>query len=194
MKLTNEQILDVFKKTEGILHGHFLLTSGRHSDTYMQCAKLFVHPEESAYLCGALSEQLKEFKADAVVSPAVGGIIMGYEVARQLGVKNFFAEREGGGMTLRRGFALEKGMRVIVVEDVVTTGGSVKEVIELCRAAGAEVTAVASVVDRSGGKVDFGVPYRALLSMEVKSYEADECPLCREGQIPVVKPGSRGLK
>ncbi len=194
MKLTNEQILDVFKKTEGILHGHFLLTSGRHSDTYMQCAKLFVHPEESAYLCGALSEQLKEFKADAVVSPAVGGIIMGYEVARQLGVKNFFAEREGGGMTLRRGFALEKGMRVIVVEDVVTTGGSVKEVIELCRAAGAEVTAVASVVDRSGGKVDFGVPYRALLSMEVKSYEADECPLCREGKIPVVKPGSRGLK
>ncbi|MCI8595860.1 MAG: orotate phosphoribosyltransferase [Clostridia bacterium] len=194
MKLTNEQILEVFKKTEGILHGHFLLTSGRHSDTYMQCAKLFVHPEESAYLCGALSEQLKEFKADAVVSPAVGGIIMGYEVARQLGVKNFFAEREGGGMTLRRGFALEKGMRVIVVEDVVTTGGSVKEVIELCRAAGAEVTAVASVVDRSGGKVDFGVPYRALLSMEVKSYEADECPLCREGKIPVVKPGSRGLK
>ena len=119
---------------------------------------------------------------------------MGYEVARQLGVKNFFAEREGGGMTLRRGFALEKGMRVIVVEDVVTTGGSVKEVIELCRAAGAEVTAVASVVDRSGGKVDFGVPYRALLSMEVKSYEAVECPLCREGKIPVVKPGSRGLK
>ena len=194
MKLTNEQILEVFKKTEGILHGHFLLTSGRHSDTYMQCAKLFVHPEESAYLCGALSEQLKEFKAAAVVSPAVGGIIMGYEVARQLGVKNFFAEREGGGMTLRRGFALEKGMRVIVVEDVVTTGGSVKEVIELCRAADAEVTAVASVVDRRGGKVDFGVPYRALLSMEVKSYEADECPLCREGKIPVVKPGSRGLK
>ncbi len=194
MKLTNEQILEVFKKTEGILHGHFLLTSGRHSDTYMQCAKLFVHPEESAYLCASLAEQLKEFKADAVVSPAVGGIIMGYEVARQLGVKNFFAEREGGSMTLRRGFALDKGMRVIVVEDVVTTGGSVKEVIALCREAGAEVAAVASVVDRSGGKVDFGVPYRALLSMEVKSYEADECPLCREGKIPAVKPGSRGLK
>ena len=194
MKLTNEQILEVFKKTEGILHGHFLLTSGRHSDTYMQCAKLFVHPEESAYLCASLAEQLKEFKADAVVSPAVGGIIMGYEVARQLGVKNFFAEREGGSMTLRRGFALDKGMRVIVVEDVVTTGGSVKEVIALCREAGAEVAAVASVVDRSGGKVDFGVPYRALLSMEVKSYEADECPLCREGKFPAVKPGSRGLK
>ena len=194
MKPTNEQILEVFNKTGGILKGHFLLTSGRHSDTYMQCAKLFVHPEESAYLCAALAEQLREFKADAVVSPAVGGIIMGYEVARQLGVIDLFAEREGGEMTLRRGFALDKGMRVIVVEDVVTTGGSVKEVIELCRKAGADVVAVASVVDRSGGQVDFGVPYRALLSMEVKSYEADECPLCREGNLPAVKPGSRGLK
>ncbi|MCI8459135.1 MAG: orotate phosphoribosyltransferase [Clostridia bacterium] len=194
MKPTNEQILEVFNKTGGILKGHFLLTSGRHSDTYMQCAKLFVHPEESAYLCAALAEQLREFKADAVVSPAVGGIIMGYEVARQLGVIDLFAEREGGEMTLRRGFALDKGMRVIVVEDVVTTGGSVKEVIELCRKAGADVVAVASVVDRSGGQVDFGVPYRALLSMEVKSYEADECPLCREGKLPAVKPGSRGLK
>ncbi|MDE6398628.1 MAG: orotate phosphoribosyltransferase [Clostridiales bacterium] len=194
MKLTNEQILEVFRKTGGVLKGHFLLTSGRHSDTYMQCAKLFVHPEESAYLCAALAEQLREFKADTVVSPAVGGIIMGYEVARQLGVKNFFAEREGGNMTLRRGFSLEKGARVIVVEDVVTTGGSVKEVVELCRNAGAEVVAVASVVDRSGGQVDFGVPYRALLSMEVKSYEANDCPLCREGKIPAVKPGSRNLK
>ena len=112
MALSNEQILEVFRKTGGILHGHFLLTSGRHSDTYMQCAKLFVHPEESAFLCKALSEQLAEFKADAVVSPAVGGIIMGYEVARQLGVANYFAERQDGRMTWRRGFALEKGMRL----------------------------------------------------------------------------------
>ncbi len=194
MSLSNEEILNVFKKTEGILHGHFLLTSGRHSDTYMQCAKLFVHPAESAYLCSELAKSLTEFNADAVVSPAVGGIIMGYEVARQLKVKNYFAERENGQMTLRRGFALDKGMRVIVVEDVVTTGGSVKEVIELCKNAGANVVAVASVVDRSGGQVDFGVPYRALLSMEVKSYEAHDCPLCREGKIPAVKPGSRGLK
>lgn len=194
MALTNEQILEVFKKTEGVLHGHFLLTSGRHSDTYMQCAKLFVHPQESEFLCGELAKQLAEFKPDAIVSPAVGGIIMGYEVARQLKVCNYFAEREGGNMTLRRGFALNKGMRVIVVEDVVTTGGSVKEVVELCKAAGAEVVAVASIVDRSGGKVDFGVPYKALLSMEVKSWEADECPLCKEGKIPAIKPGSRGLK
>lgn len=179
MTLTNEEILEVFKKTGGILHGHFLLTSGRHSDTYMQCAKLFVQPEESERLCKALAERLKEFKADAVVSPAVGGIIMGYEMARQLKTANFFAERQDGKMTLRRGFELKKGMRVIAVEDVVTTGGSVKEVIELCRASGAEVVAVASIVDRSNGGVDFGVPYRALLSMEVKSYEAGECQIGR---------------
>lgn len=194
MALSNQEILEVFRRTGGVLHGHFLLTSGRHSDTYMQCAKLFVQPAESERLCRELSKQLLEFKADVVVSPAVGGIIMGYEVARQLGIANCFAERQDGAMTLRRGFSLDKGARVIVVEDVVTTGGSVKEVIELCRNAGAEVVAVASIVDRSNGQVDFGLPYRALLSMEVKSYEASECPLCKEGKIPAVKPGSRGLK
>ena len=193
MAMSNEEILEIFKQTEGVLKGHFLLTSGRHSDTYMQCAKLFVDPQKSEMLCKELAELLKEFKADAVVSPAVGGIIMGYEVARQLKVKNFFAERVDGKMTLRRGFALEKGSRVIVVEDVVTTGGSVKEVIELVRAAGCEVVAAASIVDRSNGKVDFSVPYKALLSMEVVSYEAAECPICKLG-VPVYKPGSRNLK
>ena len=193
MAMTNEEILEIFKQTEGILKGHFLLTSGRHSDTYMQCAKLFVDPQKSEMLCGELAKILKEFKADVVVSPAVGGIIMGYEVARQLGVKNFFAERVDGKMTLRRGFSLQKGSRVIVVEDVVTTGGSVKEVIQLCQDAGCNVVAAASIVDRSNGKVDFSVPYRALLSMEVISYEADECPVCKQG-IPLYKPGSRNLK
>lgn len=193
MALTDAQILEAFKRTEGILHGHFLLTSGRHSDTYMQCAKLFADPKESEMLCGELAERLKEFKPDVVVSPAVGGIIMGYEVARKLGVKNLFAERADGKMTLRRGFKLDKGQRVIVVEDVVTTGGSVKEVVELCREAGCDVAAVASIVDRSNGKVEFGVPYRALLTMEVKSYEASDCPLCKDGNAPY-KPGSRGLK
>lgn len=193
MALTDEQILQAFKKTEGILHGHFLLTSGRHSDTYMQCAKLFVQPEESEKLCKELALRLKEFKADAVVSPAVGGIIMGYEVARQLKVKNYFAERVDGKMTLRRGFKLNEGERVIVVEDVVTTGGSVKEVIQLVKDAGCEVAAVASIVDRSNGGVDFGLPYRALLTMEVVSYEAENCPLCKAGGVPY-KPGSRNLK
>ena len=193
MALTDKQILEAFHRTEGILHGHFLLTSGRHSDTYMQCAKLFADPKESEILCEELAERLKCFNADVVLSPAVGGIIMGYEVARKLGVKNYFAERVDGKMTLRRGFALVPGSKVIVVEDVVTTGGSVKEVIALAKAAGCEVVAAASIVDRSNGAVDFGVPYKALLTMEVKSYEADECPLCKDGSVPY-KPGSRGLK
>ncbi len=193
MALTNEQILQAFQKTGGILKGHFLLTSGRHSDTYMQCAKLFVDPVESERLCKELAIKLQDLKIDAVVSPAVGGIIMGYELARQLKVKNFFTERVDGKMALRRGFEIPQGANVVVAEDVVTTGGSVKEVIELVKSQGANVVAVASIVDRSNGKVDFGVTYRALLTMEVISYEADECPLCKSG-IPAIKPGSRGLK
>lgn len=193
MALTNEEILQAFQKTGGILKGHFLLTSGRHSDTYMQCAKLFVDPAESEKLCADLAERLSDIAADAVVSPAVGGIIMGYELARQLKVKNYFTERVDGNMALRRGFELTPGMKVIVAEDVVTTGGSVKEVISLVKSLGCDVTAVASIVDRSNGKVQFGTEYRALLRMEVVSYEADECPLCKQG-LPAIKPGSRGLK
>jgi orotate phosphoribosyltransferase len=189
--MTNTEILAAFDKTGGILHGHFLLTSGRHSDTYMQCAKLFVNPVESERLCRALSEQLREFAPQYVISPAIGGIIMGYEMARCLGVQNFFAERVDGKMALRRGFELPRGARVVVVEDVVTTGGSVKEVMELTRSLGGAIKAVASIVDRSNGAVDFGVPYRALLSMEIKSYPADECPVCKAGKTPLYKPGSR---
>ena len=129
-----------------------------------------------------------------VVGPAIGGIIMAYEMGRQLGVSNIFAERENGEMTLRRGFAVEKGQRCLVCEDVVTTGGSVKEVIALLQSMGAEVVGVGSVVDRSNGKVDFGVPFHAVLSMEVTSWEADECPLCRAGAGAPVKPGSRSFK
>ena len=192
--LTQDQMLEIFRKTGGILKGHFILTSGRHSDTYMQCAKLFVDPKSSEMLCKSLAEKLGDMKIDMVVSPAVGGILMGYEMARQLGVNNIFAERENGAMTLRRGFELKEGMNVLVVEDVVTTGGSVKEVVKLCQDHGANVQAVASVVDRSNGKVDFGVKYVNLISMDVVSYEAEDCPMCKEGKIPAVKPGSRGLK
>ena len=191
--MTNEEVLAVFEETGGVLSGHFLLTSGRHSDRYMQCAKLFVSPEHSEKLCAELAKKLEGLKADYVVSPAIGGIIMGYEMARQLGCKNFFAERVDGKMELRRGFELPKGAKVICVEDVVTTGGSVKEVIALVKELGAEVLAVASIVDRSNGKVDFGVRYEALLSMDVKSYEAEECPICKTG-LPLVKPGSRTFK
>ncbi|MDR1651045.1 MAG: orotate phosphoribosyltransferase [Synergistaceae bacterium] len=177
----------------GVLRtGHFKLTSGRHSDKYMQCAKLFEHPAESADLCARLAGAFKGGggTADVVAGPAVGGIIMAYEVARAIGVRCVFTERENGVMTLRRGFSVSPGERVLVVEDVVTTGGSVKEVIELLRGAGAEIAGVASIVDRSGGKVDFGVKFRSLVSMDIKSWDAETCPLCREG-IPTAKPGSR---
>lgn len=191
MALTQEQALDCYRKTGAILKGHFKLTSGRHSDTYMQSAKLFIDTKQSEIVCKALAEKLAGEKIDLVVSPAIGGILMGYEVARQLGVPNIFAERENGEMTLRRGFAIEKDSKVVVVEDVVTTGGSVKEVVRLVQSMGAQVIAVASLVDRSNGAVDFGVKYVNLISMEVTSYEPDECPLCKEGKIELVKPGSR---
>lgn len=193
MALTDKGVLAAYERTGGILKGHFLLTSGRHSDTYMQSAKLFVHPAESEKIAAALAWKLKQYKPDIVVTPAVGGIILGYELARALNVTDIFAERENGQMIFRRGFSLEKGRRVIVAEDVVTTGGSVKEVISLCRSVGAEVVACASVVDRSNGSVEFGVPYVPLLSMEVTSWEPDDCPLCASGQGKPYKPGSRAL-
>ena len=192
--MTDKEVLEAYERTGGVLKGHFLLTSGRHSDTYMQSAKLFVHPSEAEKIAAALAEKLAPYHPDMVVSPAVGGIILGYELARALKLTDIFAERENGEMTFRRGFTLEKGSRVVVAEDVVTTGGSVKEVIALCRAHGAEVVACASVVDRSNGKVEFDVPYVPLLSMEVTSWEPNECPLCKAGAGAPYKPGSRGVK
>ena len=189
--MTREEILDIFRQTGVMLEGHFLLTSGRHSNRYMQCAKLFQYPDVAEKFAKELAEKFSGI--DLVAGPAVGGIILAYEVSRQMKVPNIFAERENGAMTLRRGFAIPQGARVLVVEDVVTTGGSVKEVIELVRQLGGEVTGVGSVVDRSNGAVDFGVPFHAVLSMEVVSYPPEDCPLCREG-TPAVKPGSRSLK
>ncbi|MEG0594414.1 MAG: orotate phosphoribosyltransferase [Christensenella sp.] len=190
--MTREEIISVFKEKEVMLEGHFLLTSGRHSDKYMQCAKLFQYPDVSEKICAQLAEQFSDIEINLVVGPAIGGIIMAYEMSRQLGVKNIFAERENGKMALRRGFGVPKGAKILVTEDVVTTGGSVKEVMTLLREMGAEVVGVGSVVDRSAGNVDFGVPFRAVLSMEVKSYEADKCPICKTDS-PLVKPGSRKI-
>lgn len=190
--MNKEEMLAIFRETDGILKGHFQLASGRHSDTYMQCAKLFMYPKKSAMLCAELAKLLKGVAIDVVASPAVGGVIMGYQMAAELDVPNIFFERVNGEMTLRRGFTVEAGKRYLVVEDVVTTGGSVREVVLLIESMGGEVAAVASIVDRSNGKVDFGKPYYALLQMEVISYEPDECPLCKQG-IPVTKPGTKAL-
>lgn len=188
--LTKDEIIQIFKEKEVMLEGHFLLTSGRHSDKYMQCAKLFQYADISALICRQLAEQFSDEKIDLVVGPAIGGIIMAYEMSRQLGVKNIFAERENGVMTFRRGFEVPEGVSVLVVEDVVTTGGSVREVIALIKENGANVAGVGAVVDRSNGQVDFGCEFRAVLSMEVKSYDPAECPICGSG-LPLVKPGSR---
>lgn len=189
-----DDVMQLFEQSGAVLHGHFVLTSGLHSDTYMQCAKLFEYGDISEALCKKAADKLKKYNADAVVSPAVGAIIFGYELGKQLGVPNMFAEREkDGNFALRRGFELKPGSRVIIAENVVTTGGSVKEVIELVKKLGAEVVAVIEVVDRSGGKVDFGIPNESLLQIEVKTFTPEECPMCKQGTV-AVKPGSKGLK
>ena len=185
------EAIEIFKETGVMLEGHFLLTSGRHSDRYMQCARLFEHPVRSAQMCTDLAARVGGGEVEVVIGPALGGVIMSFEVARQLGVRNFFTERDAQGqMVLRRGFAVTPGMRLLVVEDVVTTGGSVREVINLVRAAGAEVVAVCCIVDRSAGKVDFGCRFESIASMEVLSWDAADCPLCKTGSV-AVKPGSR---
>ena len=189
--LNKQEIEKIFKDTGVMLEGHFLLTSGRHSDKYMQCARLFEYPEYSEKLSRQVAEMFEGTQIDLVVGPAIGGIIMAYEVARQLGVKNVFAERQEGVMTLRRGFVIPKDAKVLVTEDVVTTGGSVREVMELVKASGATVVGVGSMVDRSNGTVDFGVPFKPVYRTEVISFEQEKCPLCKEGKLPAIKPGSR---
>lgn len=190
MKLTTEEIKKIFIDSGALLEGHFRLTSGRHSDRYIQCARVLMEPNYTAALCGHLAEAFKEDAVDVVVGPAMGGIVISYEMARQLGVPSLFTERVDGKMTLRRNFTIEPGQKVLVVEDVVTTGGSVKEVIDIVRENGGVVVGVALLVDRSNGKVELGARVEACLSMDVKSYEAEECPLCKAG-LPIIKPGSR---
>ncbi|MCF8239998.1 MAG: orotate phosphoribosyltransferase [Melioribacteraceae bacterium] len=191
--MEENKILEIFLKTNALLRGHFLLTSGRHSDQYFQCAKVLQYPEHTEFICSKITGYFKNHEIDTVISPAIGGIVVGQEVARQLNKRFIFTERENGKMTLRRGFTIEKGERVLICEDVVTTGGSVFEVIENAKENGAEIVGVGMIVDRSNGKVDFGVPQISTFQTEVISYSHDECPLCKEN-IPVVKPGSRKIK
>ena len=191
--LTQEQVISILKEAGAFLEGHFLLTSGRHSDRYLQCAKVFQDARYAQPLCEQVAAHFRDCGVDVVIGPAMGAVQMAYEVSRQLGCENFFAEREDGKMTLRRGFSIQPGQKVLVVEDVVTTGGSVREVLDIVRAAGGQVVGVGVVVDRTGGKIDFGVPLRSVISMNVQSWEPEDCPLCKEGNLEVVKPGSRKL-
>lgn len=183
-------VLDRFRRSGALLEGHFRLTSGLHSPGYLQCALVLQHPRE-AEACGAeLAERLRGLGARTVLSPALGGIVIGHEVGRALGVRAIFAERQDGALTLRRGFLLEPGETVVVVEDVVTTGGSTRETIEVARAAGARVVGAGAIIDRSGGGQKLDVPFHALAQVSLPTYDPASCPLCASGQ-PVVKPGSR---
>jgi orotate phosphoribosyltransferase len=181
--------MQIFRETGAYLQGHFRLTSGLHSSEYLQCALVLQHPAVAERLGRELATQLPD--SDVVVSPAIGGLIIGHEVARAKGVRFLFIERDAAGkMTLRRGFSVRPGETALVIEDVVTTGGSTREVIAVLRSSGARVLAAASVIDRSGGRADLGVPRIALATLDVIAYEPEDCPLCKQG-VPVEKPGSR---
>lgn len=189
--LTNEQAIQIFSQAGALLNGHFKLTSGRHSNQYMQCAQVLKYPNYTEQLAGHIAENFANDDIQLVVGPAMGGIIVAYEVARQLKVPGIFMERQDSQMTLRRNFEIKPTTRVLVVEDVVTTGGSVQEVIEVVNELGGIVAGVGVLVDRSNGKVDFGVKQVAVLTMNVESWEPEQCPLCAEGKMPAIKPGSR---
>jgi orotate phosphoribosyltransferase len=194
--VTPEAVRRHFEETGALLAGHFRLSSGLHADRYLQCARVLQHPERAGALGSALAALLASEKPGVVVSPAMGGVIIGHEVGRALGLRAIFTERVDGSFALRRGFALEKGERVAVIEDVVTTGKSTREVLDVLRTAGAVPAVCGSIVDRrasaeKAGEVD-GVPYRALLSLEVPAWDPSSCPLCARGE-PVVAPGSRHL-
>jgi orotate phosphoribosyltransferase len=193
--MTAERTLEIFEQTGAWLRGHFRLTSGLHSPEYLQCALVLQHPEIAAQLGNALARALAgvvDAPVDLVVAPAMGGLIIGHEVARALGVRFIFTERDPGTrqMLLRRGFIVGAGERAVVVEDVITTGGSSREVIDLMNRLGAVTLAAGSVIDRSGGAADLGAPRIALATMSAVTFSEDDCPMCRDG-VPVVKPGSR---
>jgi orotate phosphoribosyltransferase len=187
---SSDWVLRLLKRTGALLEGHFLLSSGLHSDRYFQCARLLQYPRHAARAGRAIAELCRPLGAKLVVSPALGGVVIGHEVGRGLGVRAIFTEREQGIMKLRRGFSIAPGEQVLVVEDVVTTGKSTLEAAAAATAAGGVIVGLASIVDRSGGVV-FPYPFRSLLQLQVATYAPEACPLCREGTLPAIKPGSR---
>lgn len=189
-----EEILSIFKSTEALLEGHFKLTSGLHSPQYFQCAKVLQYPKHTEMLCSLIADYYKDKSVDVVISPALGGIVVGQEVGRQLTSRTIFAERQDGVMQIRRGFEIKQGENVLICEDVVTTGGSTKEVIDIVHSNGGNVIGISSIVDRSGGTVKFDVPHQfSVLKMDVITYKPNDCPLCKQN-IPILKPGSRSTK
>lgn len=185
-----EAVLDLFRKSGALLDGHFLLTSGLHSDRYLQSALVLQFPELAEALGGALAARTAHLQPTAVLSPALGGLIIGHEVARALGIRALFAERVNGSLTLRRGFSLAPDDRVLIVEDVITTGGSTRETAAVAAAAGASVSGAASIIDRGLDPTRLDLPLYSLVQMQVPAHPPESCPLCARN-IPVVKPGSR---
>ena len=185
--MTNE-VLNLLEKAEGVLHGHFCLTSGLHSDIYFQCAKLYQYPEITSELGKLLAEKLADVEFDTIVAPAIGAVIIGYETAKNAKKRNLFVERKDGEMQLRRGYTLKKGERVVIIEDVITTARTIKETMEAIKEFEPEVVAVGCIVDRTKGKTDYNI--KSLLQIDPVVYDPSDCPLCKEG-IELVKPGSR---
>jgi len=201
--MTEKEVLSLFEKHGALLKGHFKLSSGLHSEKYLQCALVLQYPGVAEKLSKALAKNFSTEKIDVVIGPALGGVTLAYEVARAIGSRGLFAERQdgppastgdpcsrAGKMVLRRGFSIAKGEKVLVVEDVVTTGGSTKEVIDLVGSFGADVVGVGSIIDRSDAKIDFGAPFKPLAKVMVETFKEDQCPLCKK-HIPITKPGSR---
>ena len=188
--MTREAVLDLFRRSGALLEGHFRLSSGLHSPGYLQCALVLQHADHAETLGSEIAKLTRELQPNVVLSPALGGIVIGQEVGRGLGIRAIFAERQAGALMLRRGFRLDAADRVLVIEDVLTTGGSTRETMEVARATGAQVVGAAAIVDRSGGAAGLDVPFRALLDMSLPTYQPEQCPLCAQG-VPVAKPGSR---
>jgi orotate phosphoribosyltransferase len=188
--MTRDELLDLFRRSGALLEGHFRLSSGLHSPGYLQCALVLSHPQHAELLGRAIAAAARDLRPTVVLSPALGGVVIGHEVGRALGIRAMFAERQDGELTLRRGFVLGETDRVLVIEDVLTTGGSTRETMQVATAAGGRVVGAGSIVDRSGGAVKLDVPYAALLRIDLPTYEPDKCPLCAQG-LSVSKPGSR---
>jgi orotate phosphoribosyltransferase len=188
--INSEQILEHFRQTNALLEGHFILSSGLHSANYLQCALALQYPADAAKFGRAIAEHYANETIETVASPAIGGLIIGYAVAQALNVRFVWTERENGAMTLRRGFSVKENERILVVEDVITTGGSTRECIEALEKRGPKIVAAASIIDRSNGAADVGVPRVSLVSLEVPGYKPEDCPLCERGD-EAIKPGSR---
>ncbi len=182
--------MEILRETGAVLEGHFLLTSGRHSDRFIQCAQVLQYPDKAEELCRRLAEQFREFDIETVIGPAVGGIIVSYEVARHLHARAIYADKKEGKLLLGRGFRLRPGERALVVEDVTTTGGSVKKVIEIVEECGGKPVGVGVLVDRTAGKIEYPVPAKSVVQLEVESYEKEACPLCRQG-VALMDPDTR---